>query len=165
MFNVLSLRLTLIAAGNHWHIDCVKCNTCDRLLDPDDTLLVLRDGSHICRHCKYRCPVCGSAMVEPDLPGTGLARYRYPPFCSGCVQCRQCKSVDKEFRGEGILTPYGIFCVTCRFKLLALNMIRKDYQTLRGFTGAEGSGVYENRSIGLLKEGGELSKGRVLFFE
>ncbi|KAI5814201.1 hypothetical protein BZA77DRAFT_106349 [Pyronema omphalodes] len=32
-------------AGNRWHIDCFRCNSCSTLLDSDANLLLLSDGS------------------------------------------------------------------------------------------------------------------------
>src|ERR1039457_4455458 len=32
------------AAGNRWHLNCFRCNTCGTLLDSDANLLLLGDG-------------------------------------------------------------------------------------------------------------------------
>lgn len=124
-----TIQLTLIAAGNHWHFDCVKCNTCDRLLDSNDTLLVLRDGSHICRHCKYRCPVCGTDFEKRELPRVSVTEFRYHPFYSACDKCRQCKSESHNIWAGESKTSYGIFCIHCweKLELLALRMRYKNY--------------------------------------
>ena len=37
-------------AGNRWHLNCFRCNTCGTLLDSDANLLLLGDGSLICNN-------------------------------------------------------------------------------------------------------------------
>jgi len=47
-------------AGNRWHIDCFRCNTCGTLLDSDANLLLLGDGSLICNNCTYAATIAGT---------------------------------------------------------------------------------------------------------
>ncbi|TDZ22927.1 putative Rho-type GTPase-activating protein 4 [Colletotrichum orbiculare MAFF 240422] len=50
-------------AGNRWHLNCFRCNTCGTLLDSDANLLLLGDGSLICNNCTRSArPVFGVAI-------------------------------------------------------------------------------------------------------
>jgi LIM domain len=44
-------------AGNRWHINCFRCNTCYTMLKSDAIkILLLGDGSPICENCGYSLP-------------------------------------------------------------------------------------------------------------
>src|SRR4051794_32247668 len=79
-------------AGNRWHIDCFRCNTCNTLLDSDANLLLLGDGSLICNNCTYSCSTCGSKIEDLAIL-TGDQAY-----CASCFRCRNCKRRIENLR-------------------------------------------------------------------
>ena len=72
-------------AGNRWHIDCFRCNTCGTLLDSDANLLLLGDGSLICNNCTYSCSACNNKIEDLAILTGDQA------FCANCFRCRNCK--------------------------------------------------------------------------
>jgi hypothetical protein len=103
--------LTLSAAGNRWHIDCFRCNTCGTLLDSDANLLLLGDGSLICNNCTYSCSACGNKIEDLAILTGDQA------FCANCFKCRNCKRKIDNLRYAR--TSQGIFCMSCHETLMA----------------------------------------------
>ena len=98
-------------AGNRWHIDCFRCNTCGTLLDSDANLLLLGDGSLICNNCTYSCSNCGDKIEDLAIL-TGDQT-----FCANCFKCRNCKRKIENLRYAR--TSQGIFCMDCHEALMA----------------------------------------------
>lgn len=98
-------------AGNRWHIDCFRCNTCDTLLDSDANLLLLGDGSLICNNCTYSCSSCGNKIEDLAILTGDQA------FCANCFKCRNCKRKIENLRYAR--TSQGIFCMDCHEALMA----------------------------------------------
>lgn len=127
-----------LLAGNRWHIDCFRCNTCQTLLDSDANLLLLGDGSLICNNCTYSCSACGNKIEDLAILTGNEA------FCASCFKCRNCKRKIDNLRYAR--TSQGIFCMTCHESL----MQRRRARAGRGKTSsskrdAAGSGSYEKR--------------------
>lgn len=93
------------AAGNRWHIDCFRCNTCGTLLDSDANLLLLGDGSLICNNCTYSCSACSNKIEDLAILTGDQA------FCANCFRCRNCKRKIDNLRYAR--TSQGIFCMSC----------------------------------------------------
>ena len=104
-------ELTRIIAGNRWHIDCFRCNTCGTLLDSDANLLLLGDGSLICNNCTYSCSACGNKIEDLAILTGEQA------FCASCFKCRNCKKEIENLRYAR--TSQGIFCMECHEGLMA----------------------------------------------
>src|SRR5271169_2841649 len=98
-------------AGNRWHIDCFRCNTCGTLLDSDANLLLLGDGSLICNNCTYSCSACGNKIEDLAILTGDQA------FCASCFRCRNCKRKIENLRYAR--TSQGIFCMSCHESLMA----------------------------------------------
>ncbi|KAF2450237.1 RhoGAP-domain-containing protein [Karstenula rhodostoma CBS 690.94] len=98
-------------AGNRWHIDCFRCNTCGTLLDSDANLLLLGDGSLICNNCTYSCNHCGNKIEDLAILTGDQA------FCANCFRCRNCKRKIENLRYAR--TSQGIFCMACHESLMA----------------------------------------------
>lgn len=105
------LDLTKRLAGNRWHIDCFRCNTCGTLLDSDANLLLLGDGSLICNNCTYSCNACGNKIEDLAILTGDQA------FCASCFRCRNCKRKIENLRYAR--TSQGIFCMSCHESLMA----------------------------------------------
>lgn len=102
---------TTLLAGNRWHLDCFRCHTCNTLLDSDDNLLLLGDGSLICNNCTYSCSACGNKIEELAILTGDQA------FCATCFRCRNCKRKIENLRYAR--TSQGIFCMSCHESLMA----------------------------------------------
>lgn len=98
-------------AGNRWHIDCFRCNTCGTLLDSDANLLLLGDGSLICNNCTYSCSSCNNKIEDLAILTGDQA------FCANCFKCRNCKKKIENLRYAR--TSQGIFCMECHEALMA----------------------------------------------
>ncbi|KAL1842189.1 hypothetical protein VTJ49DRAFT_5876 [Mycothermus thermophilus] len=98
-------------AGNRWHLDCFRCNTCNTLLDSDANLLLLGDGSLICNNCTYSCSACGNKIEDLAILTGDEA------FCASCFRCRNCKRKIENLRYAR--TSHGIFCMNCHESLMA----------------------------------------------
>ncbi|KAH8880637.1 RhoGAP-domain-containing protein [Thozetella sp. PMI_491] len=98
-------------AGNRWHLDCFRCNTCNTLLDSDANLLLLGDGSLICNNCTYSCSACGNKIEDLAILTGDQA------FCATCFRCRNCKRKIENLRYAR--TSQGIFCMSCHESLMA----------------------------------------------
>ena len=105
------LTSVFITAGNRWHIDCFRCNTCHTLLDSDANLLLLGDGSLICNNCTYSCSACGNKIEDLAILTGEQA------FCASCFKCRNCKRKIENLRYAR--TSQGIFCMQCHESLMA----------------------------------------------
>ncbi|SMR59177.1 unnamed protein product [Zymoseptoria tritici ST99CH_1E4] len=116
-------------AGNRWHIDCFRCNTCGTLLDSDANLLLLGDGSLICNNCTYSCNACGNKIEDLAILTGDQA------FCSGCFRCRNCKRKIENLRYAR--TSQGIFCMSCHESLMARR--RKKARTPKAAAGSSGA--------------------------
>ncbi|KAL8637649.1 MAG: hypothetical protein Q9228_005101 [Teloschistes exilis] len=97
-------------AGNRWHIDCFRCNTCGTLLDSDANLLLLGDGSLICNNCTYSCSACGNKIEDLAILTGDQA------FCASCFRCRNCKKKIENLKYAR--TSQGIFCMACHESLM-----------------------------------------------
>ncbi len=113
-------RLTGAVAGNRWHIDCFRCNTCSTLLDSDANLLLLGDGSLICNNCTYSCSACGNKIEDLAILTGDQA------FCATCFRCRSCKKKIENLKYAR--TSQGIFCMECHESL----MQRRRKKTAKG---------------------------------
>ncbi|ODA77931.1 hypothetical protein RJ55_06534 [Drechmeria coniospora] len=98
-------------AGNRWHLDCFRCNSCSTLLDSDANLLLLGDGSLICNNCTYSCSACGNKIEDLAILTGDQA------FCATCFRCRNCKRKIENLRYAR--TSQGIFCMGCHETLMA----------------------------------------------
>ncbi|KAI9892861.1 MAG: Rho-type gtpase-activating protein [Vezdaea aestivalis] len=98
-------------AGNRWHINCFRCNTCKTLLDSDANLLLLGDGSLICNNCTYSCSACQNKIEDLAILTGDQA------FCASCFKCRNCRRKIENLRYAR--TSQGIFCMTCHESLMA----------------------------------------------
>ncbi len=98
------------AAGNRWHIDCFRCNTCGTILDSDANLLLLGDGSLICNNCTYSCSVCNNKIEDLAILTGDQA------FCATCFKCRNCKKKIENLKYAR--TSQGIFCMECHESLM-----------------------------------------------
>ncbi|KAL8817644.1 MAG: hypothetical protein Q9223_003560 [Gallowayella weberi] len=98
------------AAGNRWHIDCFRCNTCTTLLDSDANLLLLGDGSLICNNCTYSCSACNNKIEDLAILTGDQA------FCASCFRCRNCKKKIENLKYAR--TSQGIFCMECHESLM-----------------------------------------------
>jgi len=105
-----------------WHIDCLRCNGCGNLLDSDEKLLLLGDGSLLCNQCTYDCNVCWKKIEHLAILASDRA------LCAECFKCRNCKKYIESFQYG--MTPQGIFCVKCHEYLMAR---RKDKKHLAQF--------------------------------
>src|SRR6195952_3012467 len=99
------------AAGNRWHLNCFRCNTCGTLLDSDANLLLLGDGSLICNNCTYSCSACNNKIEDLAILTGDQA------FCANCFRCRNCKRKIDNLRYAR--TSQGIFCMSCHESLMA----------------------------------------------
>ena len=99
-----------LPAGNRWHIDCFRCNTCGTILDSDANLLLLGDGSLICNNCTYSCSVCGNKIEDLAILTGDQA------FCATCFRCRNCKKKIENLKYAR--TSQGIFCMECHESLM-----------------------------------------------
>ena len=104
------LQTDWIVAGNRWHIDCFRCNTCNTLLDSDANLLLLGDGSLICNNCTYSCSACGNKIEDLAILTGDQA------FCATCFRCRNCKKKIENLKYAR--TSQGIFCMECHESLM-----------------------------------------------
>ncbi|KAH7031105.1 uncharacterized protein B0I36DRAFT_118565 [Microdochium trichocladiopsis] len=100
-----------LIAGNRWHLNCFRCNTCGTLLDSDANLLLLGDGSLICNNCTYSCSACGDKIEDLAILTGDQA------FCATCFRCRNCKRKIENLRYAR--TSQGIFCMSCHESLMA----------------------------------------------
>ncbi|KAF1992450.1 RhoGAP-domain-containing protein [Aulographum hederae CBS 113979] len=98
-------------AGNRWHIECFRCNTCGTLLDSDANLLLLGDGSLICNNCTYSCNNCNQKIEDLAILTGDQA------FCADCFKCRNCRRRIENLRYAR--TSQGIFCMACHESLMA----------------------------------------------
>ncbi|KAF7868543.1 hypothetical protein EAF04_005074 [Stromatinia cepivora] len=98
-------------AGNRWHLNCFRCNTCGTLLDSDANLLLLGDGSLICNNCTYSCSACNNKIEDLAILTGDQA------FCATCFRCRNCKRKIENLRYAR--TSQGIFCMNCHESLMA----------------------------------------------
>lgn len=99
-----------LLAGNRWHIDCFRCNSCGTLLDSDANLLLLGDGSLICNNCTYSCSACGNKIEDLAILTGDQA------FCATCFRCRGCKKKIENLKYAK--TSQGIFCMECHESLM-----------------------------------------------
>lgn len=99
-----------LPAGNRWHIDCFRCNTCSTILDSDANLLLLGDGSLICNNCTYSCSVCNDKIEDLAILTGDQA------FCANCFKCRNCKRKIENLKYAR--TSQGIFCMECHENLM-----------------------------------------------
>ena len=99
-----------LPAGNRWHIDCFRCNSCGTLLDSDANLLLLGDGSLICNNCTYSCSACGNKIEDLAILTGDQA------FCATCFRCRNCKKKIENLKYAR--TSQGIFCMECHESLM-----------------------------------------------
>lgn len=107
----VALHTDTSPAGNRWHLDCFRCNTCNTLLDSDANLLLLGDGSLICNNCTYSCSACGNKIEDLAILTGDQA------FCATCFRCRNCKRKIENLRYAR--TSHGIFCMNCHESLMA----------------------------------------------
>lgn len=107
----LELQADRVPAGNRWHLNCFRCNTCGTLLDSDANLLLLGDGSLICNNCTYSCSACGNKIEDLAILTGDQA------FCATCFRCRNCKRKIENLRYAR--TSQGIFCMNCHESLMA----------------------------------------------
>ena len=99
-----------LSAGNRWHIDCFRCSICSIILDSDTNLILLGDGSFICKNCAYNCSVCDNKIEDLTILAGDQA------FCTSCFKCRNCKKEIENLKYAG--TSQGVFCMVCHEALM-----------------------------------------------
>ena len=132
----------MTTAGNRWHIDCFRCNTCGTLLDSDANLLLLGDGSLICNNCTYSCSACGNKIEDLAILTGDQA------FCASCFKCRNCKRKIENLRYAR--TSQGIFCMACHESLMARRRKKSTKTTPSGrapSANSNGSGPAVDKSL------------------
>jgi len=107
----MKVMLILGEAGNRWHVDCFRCNSCGTLLDSDANLLLLGDGLLVCNNCTYSCNACGNKIEDLAILTEDQA------FCTSCFRCRNCKRKIENLRYAR--TSQGRFCMSCHESLAA----------------------------------------------
>ncbi|KAM0724201.1 hypothetical protein Q7P37_000083 [Cladosporium fusiforme] len=133
-------------AGNRWHIDCFRCNTCGTLLDSDANLLLLGDGSLICNNCTYSCNACGNKIEDLAILTGDQA------FCASCFRCRNCKRKIENLRYAR--TSQGIFCMSCHESLMARRRKKaKGTRSVTGGTNGPGSTTTVEKALPSLPPG------------
>ncbi|KAK3071521.1 Rho-type gtpase-activating protein [Teratosphaeriaceae sp. CCFEE 6253] len=120
-------------AGQRWHIDCFRCNTCGTLLDSDANLLLLGDGSLICNNCTYSCNACGNKIEDLAILTGDQA------FCASCFRCRNCKRKIENLRYAR--TSQGIFCMSCHESLMARRRKKSKTAPRQATAGSNGPGA------------------------
>ncbi len=130
--------LTRLVAGNRWHIDCFRCNTCGTLLDSDANLLLLGDGSLICNNCTYSCSACGNKIEDLAILTGEQA------FCASCFRCRNCKRKIENLRYAR--TSQGIFCMSCHESLMARRR-KKSKAARQASSQQNGAGLVLDKSL------------------
>lgn len=94
-----------LSAGNRWHMDCFRCNTCGNVVDSNTDLLLISDGLFVCNDCRYSCSVCNSKIEDMAILTEDEA------FCAPCFKCLRCKKKIESLKyGQ---TSLGFFCVDC----------------------------------------------------
>ena len=125
-----------VQAGNRWHIDCFRCNTCGTLLDSDANLLLLGDGSLICNNCTYSCSNCNNKIEDLAILTGDQA------FCANCFKCRNCKRKIENLRYAR--TSQGIFCMDCHEALMARRRKKSGKATSQR---SRGPGTHYDKSL------------------
>lgn len=133
-------------AGNRWHIDCFRCNTCGTLLDSDANLLLLGDGSLICNNCTYSCSACGNKIEDLAILTGDQA------FCASCFKCRNCRKKIENLRYAR--TSQGIFCMECHESLMARRR-KKSAKISSRHKQSANSSMLLHKSLPSLPPGGE----------
>src|SRR5271169_10997 len=126
-------------AGNRWHLNCFRCNTCDTLLDSDANLLLLGDGSLICNNCTYSCSACGNKIEDLAILTGDQA------FCATCFRCRNCKRKIENLRYAR--TSQGIFCMDCHEKIQARRRKRTTRNAVQRQKPPSNNGVQLDKSL------------------
>lgn len=126
-------------AGNRWHLDCFRCNTCNTLLDSDANLLLLGDGSLICNNCTYSCSACGNKIEDLAILTGDQA------FCATCFRCRNCKRKIENLRYAR--TSQGIFCMSCHESLMARRRKKSKAAAQAKSREKEGSPMIKDKSL------------------
>lgn len=108
---ILRKGKTVELAGNHWHLDCIWCDTCRTLLDADAGLLLLGDDSLVCNDCICYCSLCGATMGDLAI------RTGDSAFCAACFKCRTCKREIQNWKYAR--TSQGIYCMDCHHSQMA----------------------------------------------
>ncbi|KAK0629910.1 hypothetical protein B0T17DRAFT_615634 [Bombardia bombarda] len=126
-------------AGNRWHLDCFRCNTCNTLLDSDANLLLLGDGSLICNNCTYSCSACGNKIEDLAILTGDQA------FCATCFRCRNCKRKIENLRYAR--TSHGIFCMSCHESLMARRRKKSKAAAQAKARDKEGSPMITEKSL------------------
>lgn len=126
-------------AGNRWHLDCFRCNTCNTLLDSDANLLLLGDGSLICNNCTYSCNACGNKIEDLAILTGDQA------FCATCFRCRNCKRKIENLRYAR--TSQGIFCMSCHESLMARRRKKSKAAAQAKAREKEGSPMIKDKSL------------------
>lgn len=127
------------AAGNRWHLNCFRCNTCGTLLDSDANLLLLGDGSLICNNCTYSCGACGNKIEDLAILTGDQA------FCATCFRCRNCKRKIENLRYAR--TSQGIFCMSCHESLMARRRKKSKAAAQAKAREKEGSPMITDKSL------------------
>ncbi|KAI1258594.1 rho GTPase activator Rga [Xylariaceae sp. FL1019] len=126
-------------AGNRWHLNCFRCNTCGTLLDSDANLLLLGDGSLICNNCTYSCSACGDKIEDLAILTGDQA------FCATCFRCRNCKRKIENLRYAR--TSQGIFCMSCHESLMARRRKKSKAAAQAKAREKEGSPMVHEKSL------------------
>ncbi|KAJ6783135.1 hypothetical protein PWT90_01433 [Aphanocladium album] len=126
-------------AGQRWHLDCFRCNTCGTLLDSDANLLLLGDGSLICNNCTYTCNACNNKIEDLAILTGDQA------FCSTCFRCRNCKRKIENLRYAR--TSQGIFCMGCHETIMARRRKRSKAAAAKARDKEGGSPMMTEKSL------------------
>ncbi|KAK8114915.1 rho GTPase activator Rga- variant, partial [Apiospora kogelbergensis] len=72
-----------LLAGYRWHLDCLCCQSCSKLLDGDADFSLVSNGSLLCSDCMYSCVACGCKIEKLAILTGDWA------FCASCFCCRK----------------------------------------------------------------------------
>lgn len=126
--------------GSHrWHTECFKCVKCGDQLTAKSSMLVLGDGSPVCKNCSYVCVSCNKRIADMAVLTNDLS------FCMDCFVCRNCKKRIDDL--QYARTSQGIFCMACHHALIARKKQRQQMRQQQGQQGQQINGGGTPRTL------------------
>lgn len=101
----------LLSAGNRWHTDCFRCDSCKMILDDGMDLLFVSNGLLLCNNCTYHCSICGNKIENHAILFGGDQ-----VFCATCFRCRNCNKKIENLKYAR--TSQGNFCMSCHDRVM-----------------------------------------------